>query len=62
MTSSVMLSKIKFSREENNRLAFIFEVDMQIATSEFHSYNQLLSQQVVYRSETVRPSTRAGFN
>lgn len=39
VTPGVMISKIKFSRESNNRLAFIFGAGMQIATSEFHSYN-----------------------
>ena len=38
-TPGVMIGKISFSRESNNRLAFIFGAGMQIATSEFHSYN-----------------------
>ena len=39
VTPGLMISKIKFSRESNNRLAFIFGGGMQIATSEFHTYN-----------------------
>lgn len=39
LTPGVMISKIKFSRESNNRLAFIFGGGVQIATSEYHSYN-----------------------
>jgi hypothetical protein len=42
VTPGVMISKIKFSRELNNRLAFIFGGGMQIATSEFHSYNHAI--------------------
>jgi hypothetical protein len=39
VTPGLMISKIKFSRESKSRLAFIFGGGMQIATSEFHSYN-----------------------
>jgi hypothetical protein len=39
VTPGLMISKIKFSRESNNRLVFIFGGGIQIATSEFHSYN-----------------------
>jgi hypothetical protein len=39
VTPGLMFSKVKFSRESNSRLAFIFGGGMQIATSEFHSYN-----------------------
>lgn len=42
VTPGVMISKIKFSREPKNRLAFIFGGGMQIATSEFHSYNHAI--------------------
>jgi len=42
VTPGVMISKIKFSRESNNRVAFIFGGGMQIATSEFHSYNHAI--------------------
>jgi hypothetical protein len=42
VTPGVMISKIKFSREAKNRLAFIFGGGMQIATSEFHSYNHAI--------------------
>jgi hypothetical protein len=42
ITPGVMISKIKFSRESNNRLAFIFGGGMQIATSEFHSTNRAI--------------------
>jgi hypothetical protein len=42
VTPGVMISKIKFSREANNRLACIFGGGMQIATSEFHSYNHAI--------------------
>jgi hypothetical protein len=39
VTPGLMISKVKFSHESNSRLAFIFGGGMQIATSEFHSYN-----------------------
>lgn len=39
LTPGIMISKIKFNPEANNRLAFIFGGGMQIATSEFHTYN-----------------------
>jgi hypothetical protein len=39
VTPGLIISKIKFSHESNCRLAFIFGGGMQIATSEFHSYN-----------------------
>ena len=39
VTPGVMVSKIKFNRESNSRLAFIFGGGMQIATSDYHSYN-----------------------
>jgi hypothetical protein len=39
VTPGVMISKIKFNRESNSRLAFIFGGGMQIATSDYHSYN-----------------------
>jgi hypothetical protein len=39
VTPGLMISKIKFSHGSNSRLAFIFGGGMQIATSEFHSYN-----------------------
>jgi len=42
VTPGLMISKIKFSPESNNRLAFIFGGGMQIATSEFHSYNHAI--------------------
>jgi hypothetical protein len=42
VTPGVMISKIKFSRESNNRLAFIFGGGMQIATSDYHSYNHAI--------------------
>lgn len=42
VTPGVMISKIKFSREANNRLAFIFGGGIQIATSEYHSYNHAI--------------------
>jgi hypothetical protein len=42
ITPGVMISKIKISREGNSRLAFIFGGGMQIATSEFHSYNHAI--------------------
>ena len=42
VTPGVMISKIKFSRESNNRLALIFGGGIQIATSEFHSYNHAI--------------------
>ncbi len=42
VTPGVMISKMKFSRESNNRLALIFGGGMQIATSEFHSYNHAI--------------------
>jgi hypothetical protein len=39
VTPGLMFSKVNFSRESNSRLALIFGGGMQIATSEFHSYN-----------------------
>jgi len=39
VTPGLMISKVKFSRESNSRLAFIFGGGIQIATSQFHSYN-----------------------
>lgn len=42
ITPGIMISKIKFNREANNRLAFIFGGGMQIATSEFHGYNHAI--------------------
>ena len=39
VTPGVMISKIKFNRESKSRLAFIFGGGMQIATSDYHSYN-----------------------
>jgi len=42
VTPGIMINKIKFSRESNNRLAFIFGGGMQIATSDFHSYNHAI--------------------
>jgi hypothetical protein len=42
ITPGMMISKFKFSREANNRMAFIFGGGMQIATSEFHSYNHAI--------------------
>ena len=42
VTPGVMISKIKFRRESNSRLAFIFGGGMQIATSQFHSYNHAI--------------------
>jgi hypothetical protein len=39
VTPGLMISKIRFSRESSSRLAFIFGGGMQIATSEFHTYN-----------------------
>ena len=42
ITPGIMLSKIKFSPESNNRLALIFGGGIQIATSEYHSYNHAI--------------------
>lgn len=42
ITPGIMISKIKFSREVNNRLAFIVGGGMQITSSEFHSYNHAI--------------------
>jgi hypothetical protein len=42
VTPGIMINKIKFSRESNNRLAFIFGGGMQIAASDFHSYNHAI--------------------
>jgi hypothetical protein len=39
ITPGLMISKIKFSQESNNRLAIIFGGGIQIATSQFHTYN-----------------------
>lgn len=42
VTPGIMFSKIKFTPESNNRLAFIFGGGVQIATSEYHSYNHAI--------------------
>jgi len=39
ITPGLMISKIKFSPEATNRLAFIFGGGFQIAASQFHTYN-----------------------
>ena len=39
VTPGVMISKIKFRQEGSSRLAFIFGGGIQIAMSEYHSYN-----------------------
>ncbi len=39
VTPGLMLSKFKLERDPRNRFAFIFGGGMQIATSQFHSYN-----------------------
>ncbi|MGO8796381.1 MAG: transporter [Candidatus Sulfotelmatobacter sp.] len=39
VTPGLMLSKFKLERDPRNRLAFLFGGGMQIATSQFHSYN-----------------------
>lgn len=39
VTPGLMLSKFKLERDPRNRLALVVGAGMQIATSEFHSYN-----------------------
>lgn len=43
VSPGLMVSKIKFSAESNNRLALVFGVGEQIAVSHYHSYNHGLS-------------------
>jgi hypothetical protein len=43
VSPGLMVSKIKFKSESNNRLALVFGVGEQIAVSHYHSYNQGLS-------------------
>jgi hypothetical protein len=38
----LMLSKFKFQRDSRSRSALIFGGRMQIATSQFHTYNHAL--------------------
>ncbi|HLJ26509.1 MAG TPA: hypothetical protein VKY85_07350 [Candidatus Angelobacter sp.] len=42
VTPGLMVSKIKLSREATNRLAIVFGIGEQIATSHFHTYNHAL--------------------
>jgi len=42
ITPGLMISKIKFNPEANNRLAFIFGGGIQIATSQFRTYDHSL--------------------
>jgi hypothetical protein len=42
LSPGLMVSKIKFRQESNDRLALIFGASFQIATSPFHSYNHAL--------------------
>ena len=42
VTPGMMTSRIQLSQEKDNRLAVIFGVGMQIATSSFHAYNHAL--------------------
>jgi hypothetical protein len=43
VSPGLMVSKIKFNSESNNRLALVFGAGEQIAVSHFHSYNHALS-------------------
>jgi hypothetical protein len=43
ITPGLMLSKFKLERDPRNRLAFLFGGGMQIATSQFHTYNHGLA-------------------
>ncbi|SRR6266568_1575934 len=43
VSPGLMISKIKFSSESNNRLALVFGAGEQIAVSHFHTYNHALS-------------------
>ena len=43
VSPGLMVSKIKFKAESNNRLAVVFGVGEQIAVSHYHSYNHGLS-------------------
>lgn len=42
VTPGLMFSKLKLGRESRNRLALVFGGGMQIATSQFHTYNHAL--------------------
>jgi hypothetical protein len=39
VTPGLMLSKFKLERDPRNRLALVFGGGMQIATTQFHTYN-----------------------
>jgi hypothetical protein len=39
VTPGLILSKLKIARDERNRLALVVGGGMQIATSQFHTYN-----------------------
>jgi hypothetical protein len=39
VTPGLMISKFKLERESSNRLALVFGCGMQIATTQFHTYN-----------------------
>lgn len=43
VSPGIMISKIKFSSESNNRLALVFGAGEQIAVSHYHAYNHALS-------------------